>query len=208
MLAARLARVILGSSPRWRGKLSRGVSLSPIPRLIPALAGKTLTTAAREARTSAHPRAGGENSSPSRTPLIVMGSSPRWRGKLTLALWPSGRVRLIPALAGKTGPRQPEPAIPAAHPRAGGENPVSVSPLVRPSGSSPRWRGKHREGLKRPSLLGLIPALAGKTQAGLKQSHATQAHPRAGGENLAAPLTDAQSLWLIPALAGKTLRLR
>ena len=114
-------------------------------------------------------------------------------------------MRLIPALAGKTGPRQPEPAIPAAHPRAGGENITANDWETRVRGSSPRWRGKPRLCVPIGEAVRLIPALAGKTQAGLKQSHATQAHPRAGGENLAAPLTDAQSLWLIPALAGKTI---
>ena len=49
-------------------------------------------------------------------------SSPRGRGKRSLAGDLDERVRLIPARAGKTRERPTRRAVPTAHPRAGGEN--------------------------------------------------------------------------------------
>ena len=70
-----------GSSPRVRGKRTSSNVLIPCSRLIPARAGKTLAHRRRLTRTTAHPRACGENSGRffHRHPLT--GSSPRVRGK-------------------------------------------------------------------------------------------------------------------------------
>ena len=213
-----------GSSPRWRGKLNtRGINQIH-EGLIPALAGKTRPRHRHPKKSGAHPRAGGENRSASSPRLIGAGSSPRWRGKLTLD--DPGHVMrgLIPALAGKTAPRWSHPARRAAHPRAGGENlTLGMSDSVD-KGSSPRWRGKHRTGDRLISTLRLIPALAGKTRERRQVSRGSRAHPRAGGENPGvaydlAQLFGSSPRWrgklgksepgtvrvgLIPALAGKT----
>ena len=50
-----------GSSPRGRGKPRNLVSLHPGERLIPARAGKTPSSSSTSSATTAHPRAGGEN---------------------------------------------------------------------------------------------------------------------------------------------------
>ena len=50
-----------GSSPRGRGKRRVHRQAAPLRRLIPARAGKTPTRTRCRPRTSAHPRAGGEN---------------------------------------------------------------------------------------------------------------------------------------------------
>ena len=91
-----------GSSPRWRGKRATLAARVETPRLIPALAGKTLQARAGHQPRPAHPRAGGENNASSTLPASNGGSSPRWRGKLCFAVIKASQTRLIPALAGKT----------------------------------------------------------------------------------------------------------
>ena len=95
-------------------------------------------------------------------------------------------LRLIPARAGKT-PNNCEIACDGwAHPRAGGENIECRPECDSDDGSSPRGRGK-------PPIVGdwkgarrLIPARAGKTASQKPPPGGNAAHPRAGGENLAA----------------------
>ena len=111
-----------GSSPRVRGKLSAGRHFAGQVGLIPALAGKTLWAGNMFSGIWAHPRAGGENFYRFFGRRWEDGSSPRWRGKLTVFMIPCGRRRLIPALAGKTCWRHDWRASYWAHPRAGGEN--------------------------------------------------------------------------------------
>ena len=95
-------RIEWGSSPRGRGK-QRGLDTNlGAHRLIPAWAGKTRATGARQTSATAHPRVGGENALSSTTPLTVLGSSPRGRGKRVLSAEVAADPRLIPAWAGKT----------------------------------------------------------------------------------------------------------
>ena len=114
----------------------------------------------------------------------------------------------------------------AAHPRAGGENQLNADGVFAVGGSSPRWRGKLAGGTIGARHIGLIPALAGKTVAWCFPESYSEAHPRAGGENLdhgceggahigSSPRWRGKRmrlrlacpcLGLIPALAGKTLR--
>ena len=55
---------VTGSSPRGRGKREPGKPRDRRPRLIPACAGKTTTTSHPTFRSTAHPRACGENHTP------------------------------------------------------------------------------------------------------------------------------------------------
>ena len=55
------ARTAIGSSPRGRGKLVGGWANEDDLRLIPARAGKTISSAVAPLLSAAHPRAGGEN---------------------------------------------------------------------------------------------------------------------------------------------------
>ena len=91
-----------GSSPRVRGKPSRSGGRSAPPGLIPARAGKTAGQELRCQGTWAHPRACGENASPSPSLESGTGSSPRVRGKRPHGVVHAARERLIPARAGKT----------------------------------------------------------------------------------------------------------
>ena len=166
-----------------RGKLFAWLSDGKHSRLIPAHAGKTNKSLGFGDNKRAHPRACGENASASNAPLTVMGSSPRMRGKHGMTIANCVLSRLIPAHAGKTTPRRKtQPAL-TAHPRACGENRVSLVVICRLSGSSPRMRGKLHLGLRLRLGSRLIPAHAGKTLPIVYCPSCNRAHPRACGEN-------------------------
>ena len=111
-----------GSSPRVRGKRRMLDDFFHLPGLIPARAGKTYAPPIRPETSRAHPRACGENSSPSPLPVVFVGSSPRVRGKRSDSHRGRSRAGLIPARAGKTGGSVCRSRSPRAHPRACGEN--------------------------------------------------------------------------------------
>ena len=73
-----------------------------------------------------------------------------------------------------------------AHPRVYGENVNTLMAAQTTKGSSPRVRGKHVEGMKRPVRGGLIPACTGKTLPFDARGVRKAAHPRVRGENQAA----------------------
>ena len=178
-----IRRPAAGSSPRMRGKRRPIQDLCDRVGLIPAHAGKTEDEDAFFWGGGAHPRACGENVRRLGWFWLVLGSSPRMRGKHGEYRGRWWRGGLIPAHAGKTqGPRA-ERRVPEAHPRACGENTAEGGLVADGWGSSPRMRGKHDT--RRDELRGdgLIPAHAGKTMSGILLPYRTWAHPRACGEN-------------------------
>ena len=172
-----------GSSPRVRGKravLDGGLQDGG---LIPACAGKTTTGVSNDDGSQAHPRVCGENCETLAVSGTTRGSSPRVRGKLKGSSPFRSTFGLIPARAGKTSIRSYRAILTAAHPRACGENlPEPAGPEMN-RGSSPRVRGKPRLSCVLPSLLGPIPARAGKTSLVVQEDSGMRAHPRACGEN-------------------------
>ena len=91
-----------GSSPRVRGKQSRGAPCETATGLIPARAGKTGATCTAPSSGRAHPRACGENLMSDCSDSVYDGSSPRVRGKRGGDGEDAGLGGLIPARAGKT----------------------------------------------------------------------------------------------------------
>ena len=172
-----------GSSPRGRGKLKFIYVVIYVVGLIPARAGKTRECYSRGHDVRAHPRAGGENQAGKSILICVAGASPRGRGKLTCVDDDLKVARLIPARAGKTRGYRSHWMSWGAHPRAGGENHVSIGLAVSLHGSSPRGRGKHQKDSLVQRLRRLIPARAGKTSTTSASDSTRRAHPRAGGEN-------------------------
>ena len=155
-----------GSSTRGRGKrYARGAGDSA-DGLIPARAGKTKPFPPPHPSGRAHPRAGGENLRCILSRGSELCSSPRGRGKREVLEGRNGDVRLIPARAGKTGSVVQRIAALAAHPRAGGENPIVISFCPFVSGSSPRGRRKLVSSGGARAGPRLIPARAGKTDQG------------------------------------------
>ena len=155
---------------------------------------------------------------------VVRGSSPLTRGKRCRRTQAACREGLIPAHAGKTASAPPPAWTSWAHPRSRGENGRWTTAPSRWPGSSPLTRGKQPGQHGSASLLGLIPAHAGKTSSVSSGGAQVGAHPRSRGENMVArvgllvsvgssPLTRGKpcivcsiAIWLglIPAHAGKT----
>ena len=196
-----------GSSPLTRGKPLAALVFSPFTRLIPAHAGKTDDSAARNPGRQAHPRSRGENRRRGGELLGFTGSSPLTRGKLNIMDAAEDVAGLIPAHAGKTGassmpaqvgaahPRSrgenttkgPRCAAPAwAHPRSRGENDVLLWRVEARDGSSPLTRGKRKRGYPSHRARRLIPAHAGKTRSRRRTRRRSPAHPRSRGENACA----------------------
>ena len=173
----------------------------------------------------AHPRSRGENFWGCSAPAADWGSSPLTRGKPERLLLIGRHVGLIPAHAGKTIVGTCGFAGAWAHPRSRGENAGGRASRVGARGSSPLTRGKLQDGEAWETIVGLIPAHAGKTIFQALLTRTTGAHPRSRGENAASgaaptraggssPLTrgkltacgvGSRPPGLIPAHAGKTL---
>ena len=213
-----------GSSPLTRGKHSPLQSGSRSSRLIPAHAGKTTTRTHIRTPAPAHPRSRGENSAMSVSDISPYGSSPLTRGKLAGHGDDHGRIRLIPAHAGKTFVADGVHFSVPAHPRSRGENGVLARLSPPPPGSSPLTRGKPKDSWLGNIDTRLIPAHAGKTAGHPHLAGVRGAHPRSRGENSrvtwgvivrdgSSPLTRGKPRMvrvprrrrgLIPAHAGKT----
>ena len=192
-----------GLSPLTRGKPGRTPVRSTPAGLIPAHAGKTNSAGLYPISLPAHPSSRGENNPACSTWYPSLGSSQLTRGKPRSTLSASRAQRLIPAHAGKTNVAWHDPATPTAHPRSRGENKWIHQTARSSSGSSPLTRGKRRYVLLPCVESGLIPAHAGKTCKPQCNSHATTAHPRSRGENIASSLAFASSLGSSPLTRGK-----
>ena len=192
-----------GSSPRGRGKRQKRRPGDQGIGLIPAWAGKTTACAQPQSRSAAHPRVGGENCPARRCDRVRHGSSPRGRGKQTRRTFGVAGIRLIPAWAGKTQCWRGCQACRWAHPRVGGENHEIQAVRAVDPGSSPRGRGKRRRGSRHDGSRRLIPAWAGKTRRSGGASSMDAAHPRVGGENLAAIATQTGRQGSSPRGRGK-----
>ena len=93
-----------GLSPRGRGKQRAISALDPVQRSIPAWAGETEARAAACQAWAVYPRVGGGNAASRFIQRLLIGLSPRGRGKLLQALDRHNIGRSIPAWAGETMP--------------------------------------------------------------------------------------------------------
>ena len=175
-----------GSSP-----LSRGIRV-PVwkptfsVRIIPALAGNTGCQNSRGAHRRDHPRSRGEyspNSAPSGT---NSGSSPLSRGIPASARSLFVLIRIIPALAGNTGPGITKVPGVRDHPRSRGEYCTYTTINGVLFGSSPLSRGIQPFTKNDSYTFRIIPALAGNTLPKVSAFKTNRDHPRSRGEYLCA----------------------
>ena len=155
-----------GSSPLTRGKPPNPAKVLGRRGLIPAHAGKTRPKPQRRRAERAHPRSRGENRVQARRTRLGSGSSPLTRGKHLRATAGTEMCGLIPAHAGKTTFRGASGRRGWAHPRSRGENADTRARRYGTPGSSPLTRGKPTRDADGRTVLGLIPAHAGKTPVG------------------------------------------
>ena len=110
------------------------------------------------------------------------GSSPRMRGTDRPRRFLASRSRFIPAHAGNSPrPGNTYSSI-SVHPRACGEQYVSLCDGIRRFGSSPRMRGTEETPIVVPIDTRFIPAHAGNSMRRTRAHGSRAVHPRACGE--------------------------
>ena len=175
--------VPFGSSPHTRGARWRGAPSEQHHRIIPAYAGSTALRKMRSMAGKDHPRIRGEHrTAPNRSPKRS-GSSPHTRGAPNLHPKNDNVRGIIPAYAGSTTGRRLAVWQGADHPRIRGEH---IHPIVGfgfVPGSSPHTRGARFDGAGPRGGLGIIPAYAGSTGAGVGRRYPPRDHPRIRGEH-------------------------
>ena len=175
-------RVTAGSSPLSRGIRSSCSATASSSRIIPALAGNTLTGPVRAFNNKDHPRSRGEYGHHPHEGQDRKGSSPLSRGILGELLTAGRPGRIIPALAGNTNIVGPDTGRGGDHPRSRGEY-FSLRPVRRcRRGSSPLSRGIHAARDYDTEHGRIIPALAGNTTSPAGRATHRPDHPRSRGE--------------------------
>ena len=110
---------------------------------------------------------------------------------------------IIPANTGKIRSQRCDHRPFWDHPREYGENTLSELVLELDAGSSPRIRGKLRNGERTLSWHGIIPANTGKIIRPPSRTEQTSDHPREYGENYALPLSSSFHRGSSPRIRGK-----
>ncbi len=180
---AESSTMVLGRSPRGRGRPPPRTPSPPPSGKIPARAGTTASVIGGLFGTAEDPRAGGDDARRSAGSAGHKGRSPRGRGRLRGIRGIRGTRGKIPARAGTTSPSPGSASWLSEDPRAGGDDSARPSPNRQPRGRSPRGRGRLREprGSHRPP--GKIPARAGTTSDRKPIPRRRREDPRAGGDD-------------------------
>ena len=184
-----------------RGKPVRSRRLRARRRIIPAHAGQTNSVPAKRSSHADHPRACGANVMVPSACMLMVGSSPRMRGKRHPPSPCNPVMRIIPAHAGQTVSNSSRTSARSDYPRACGANHDCVRPLFRPFGSSPRMRGKHAVAGAARRVVRIIPAHAGQTSGLTYPMPSVADHPRACGANF-------RVREVVDAYAGSSPRMR
>ena len=171
-----------GSSPRVRGTGPSSTSTPNWSRFIPARAGNRPVSCRAIPPTEVHPRACGEQRCRRLWIAENTGSSPRVRGTGETARHARNRKRFIPARAGNSSIVARQGCLNTVHPRACGEQPISLRPTNQNIGSSPRVRGTAPRCLHTPPPGRFIPARAGNRSRQPTARGWYAVHPRACGE--------------------------
>ena len=94
-----------------------------------------------------------------------------------------GELGIIPAYAGNTNSPMIPQEIHGDHPRVCGEHLRKACFRGGLTGSSPRMRGTHVDGIQREPFGGIIPAYAGNTRYNAIDGECRRDHPRVCGEH-------------------------
>ena len=155
-------RLWVGSPPRGRGKVSKGIKPSDERGITPAWAGKSLSRPPAVGRAQDHPRVGGEKSWWGDEVTPKQGSPPHGRGKADGAAGRAALGWITPAWAGKSIPAI---GVPGAS-----------------MGSPPRGRGKECRFHQNRHCRRITPAWTGKRRSQGAAALQSGDHPRVGGE--------------------------
>ena len=156
--------------------------------------------------------------------MAGLGSSPHARGTQECRQCEGDRQGIIPACAGNTIYKYFSFSCGRDHPRMRGEHASTQAEKLSTAGSSPHARGTHAHAVGHQTGLGIIPACAGNTEGGLKETTKSGDHPRMRGEHeqarfwlwfwagssphargtLAPASSTYRAVGIIPACAGNT----
>ncbi len=178
-----------GPSPRVRGSPCTASSSRRRRRSIPACAGKPRHRPPTRDWPGVHPRVCGEAATGATGAALDAGPSPRVRGSPVADLLGGADAGSIPACAGKPsgGPLAAERG--RVHPRVCGEAGAAGAAHCGGTGPSPRVRGSLGAIRAGRSMLGSIPACAGKPASRRCGRTGSRVHPRVCGEaNACTPL--------------------
>ena len=174
--------LMMGLSPRGRGKQNLARLQFTRDRSIPAWAGETAIHRLTQPA-AVYPRVGGGNSSSGMQRRCRKGLSPRGRGKRLRWRRLGANCRSIPAWAGETHSQLARGTSSKVYPRVGGGNVALVRGEFGTEGLSPRGRGKRHQYRYCVDRARSIPAWAGETAAHWAAHWAAQVYPRVGGGN-------------------------
>ena len=155
---------------------------SVIPRITPAWAGKSRLPRVLYFSHEDHPRVGGEKPPNFCLVLLIVGSPPRGRGKVTINELRQAFAGITPAWAGKSQTEFCGTTSSKDHPRVGGEKTLSAGKPFSRLGSPPRGRGKGVLSALPLVIPGITPAWAGKRGFQRSGLGRIRDHPRVGGE--------------------------
>ena len=134
-------RVRKGSSPHSQGTVQRNAFTIHIQRIIPALAGNSLSERRRRQFRGDHPRTRREQHGASAPVTLECGSSPHSQGTVPLLSQEGDVLRIIPALAGNRSRRRSTGASRRDHPRTRREQMRNPGVVIDGEGSSPHSQG-------------------------------------------------------------------
>ena len=137
----------------------------------------------------------------------AMGSPPRVRGLLVTGYIAPDSLRITPACAGTTHPRESSPRFHRDHPRVCGDYNGELLFVPSPSGSPPRVRGLPHTRARMGTSHGITPACAGTTWATRSRRPGTRDHPRVCGDYHVSAFAATSLPRITPACAGTTDRL-
>ena len=127
-----------GSPPHARGRRKYPLSINRILGITPACAGKTPVRRPTSGLSGDHPRMRGEDTSPTTTASLTVGSPPHARGRRVLQTQHVVFARITPACAGKTETKDLNGIRITDHPRMRGEDSAiekttNVEPRITPA---------------------------------------------------------------------------
>ena len=171
-----------GLSPRTRGSRHEHPDRRRHDGSIPANAGKPFSSIVFHAVVRVYPRERGEAAPAAGCARRPAGLSPRTRGSPPRLRPPSLSSGSIPANAGKPAATAPTSSADGVYPRERGEADSTKWRAQCAGGLSPRTRGSRTLPRTRSSLMGSIPANAGKPTEFCRPDPRTRVYPRERGE--------------------------
>ena len=171
-------------------------------RFIPVLTGNSTLPAAVTCLVTVYPRAYGEQLPGSWLLLQLGGLSPCLRGT-GLAVRPGHRgPRFIPVLTGNRIISSARSIKVSVYPRAYGEQPTALPPIVLMRGLSPCLRGTVLAPWRLVGIRRFIPVLTGNSPAARGRAKEVAVYPRAYGEQTESLGISVGNIGLSPCLRG------